>query len=267
MRSNPNENQVKSKIKSSTYKNDPLPLYRSYGVKRREHKTAKKLSSLILTIFATVILSVFLGVILFAFFTFYFYSPLLVRTVLTALIAFLVLKTLTKTLRRRLSLFSKLKKLCKQGAYKHGYKLTVKRKGIRSLKWSPKEIDIVFETNTRVYYIHLLGVRKYHQKLRFMSENEMLLIKPPPNNIFAVIYDLKEKYKKFEIDFSEAKDIAGKKTVRAIIVNPTCAEFECKISENAIVPSGSRDSHFGYTVYTGSSFINEIRDIEKSSEA
>ena len=63
MRTNPNENQVKNKIKIERSEYNPVPLYRSYGVTSKERPLLTKIKVIIQKATATMLFAIPIAVI------------------------------------------------------------------------------------------------------------------------------------------------------------------------------------------------------------
>ena len=61
------------------------------------------------------------------------------------------------------------------------------------------------------------------------------------------------------ISFPQSIDDNDKYTVKAILINPAVMNIERKGSDGVIVPTGSGEKLFGYTIYTGKGFIETIK--------
>ena len=142
----------------------------------------------------------------------------------------------------------------------------MKRNFVRSFVWSPDKCDFVLETPHCVYFVHLLAVKRYASRLCFTSATEIRYTSCHSNQmmgaILRAIFDCKPKVRSYDIDFSEVKDVSNMEIVRSIIANPTCMEMTYSdfLSEQ---PTGNGGSHFGYTVFTGTGFINYVIRNEK----
>ena len=254
-------NQAKQ---SQGSQDDSVSLYRSYGVKRRLRPWQEKIE---LT-FGRVIVLWILGVLLFAavmcVIGFYIAFPeLWVKVILSVLVGSVVLFRLTRTLRKRKSFCKRLKKLCK----KERYRLTYVQNFFQSLIWSGNREDFILETGSCVYYVRYLTVRKYRSSLYFEKPDAIKLVKRPLNNKFTLIFDAKPKIKHYPIDFTIDEKISSiwgnKKQIKALVVNPVCAEMFYKAKDGGYESTGNGGEHFGYTVFTGSGFLETVRRNEE----
>ena len=150
--------------------------------------------------------------------------------------------------------YTRLKRLCKE----RKYKLDFQRGFFESLRWSSNKCDIVLETSNRVYYAHMLAVRKYGSKLCFDSSCRMHTIYHPTKPLLTTVFDIKTKIRKYDIDFSNVPENEGeKRVVKVIVVNPVCEKMLYKDFLSTIV-TGNGGEHFGYTVFAGTAFINFV---------
>lgn len=255
-------NQMKQ---SPTSRDEGELLYRSYGVKRRLRPWQEKIN---LT-FGRVIVLWMLGVLLFAAATcvvgfFVWFPELWVKVLLGVLAGGFAVFRLTRTLRKRRRFCKKLKRLCRAKKYR----LTYVQNFFQSLVWSGNREDFVLETGGCVYYVRYLTVRKYRSSLYFEKPDAIKLIKRPLNNKFTLIFDMKPRTKYYPIDFTIDERLStiwgNKKQIKALVVNPVCAEMLYKSKDGGYESTGSGGEHYGYTVFTGSGFIETVkRDGEK----
>lgn len=258
---NPNENQVKDKIRIQQSEYNPVPLYRSYGVTSKERPVWTKIKIFLQKALATFVLGVPMLVVLVGAYILIVAGGLLISTAIVSALSVFAFFKLSKSPRKRMKFISSVKKLCRSNGYKYGYKAEILTNPI----WlkSGGSPHAVLHTNSRVYHIRFLSVKKYRSKLRFESESRATLVKPPLRNSFSVIYDLKTKKKSIDIDFSQITRVPGKENIMALVICPTCEEWSYKFSESSYVPTGNAETVFGYNVYTSSGFINDVRRFEE----
>lgn len=207
--------------------------------------------------------------------------PLVIIAALIVVFAFL---TFTKALRLKLKMIRALKKLCKKRGYRDGYSLEMSD-GILSSNWTNGKGKLVFHTNKRVYHVRIFSIRKYKSILQFESATEMTVIDVLPGDrvgvniysfsgqrkvhtvssgdLFGSEQGLAKGHKKLNIDFSSVTDTAGKETVKAVIICPTCEEWRYKQSNTTYVPTGNAETVFGYKIYTSTGFISDLRRTER----
>ena len=165
-------------------------------------------------------------------------------------------------MRKRLKLSRDIKKLCK----KNKYKLVQNRKFFNSFKWNTKEHDFVLYTGKYVYYVHYLTLRKYNANLVFESKGEISYTMLPLKNIFSLIFNLKPVKKTYHVEFPPLPDMDSKKVVRVVLVNPVCSDMYEKDKDGGLVSTGNGMEKYGYTVYTGSGFIDSIERNERNTK-
>jgi hypothetical protein len=243
-------------------KYNPVPLYRSYGKTKKEYKWWEDFLVFIQKAFTVFLLGITFFAIGVAAAAWFQFGGLMVQTLIIAVTSLIVFFIYTKTLRKRLSLNKKLKKVCVE----NHFDLTFERSLFDSLRWSENETDITVITKNHIFYVRLLAVPKYRCRLYFNSATEISVLKPPPNNKFSVIFGFKAKTKTFKLDFSNARDFEGKKTHKIILVNPVCEEMYYKVSQNSSVQTGNGGEHFGYQVFTASGFVNFLSRIERTTD-
>ena len=251
-------NQMKQ---SRAAQDESVPLYRSYGVKRWLRPWQEKIE---LT-FGRVIVLWVLGVLLFAvamcIIGFYIAFPeLWVKVLVSVLVGGWLLFRLTRTLHKRRTFCKKLKKLCKS----QKYRLTFVQNFFQSLIWSGNREDFILETGRCVYYVRYLTVRKYRSSLYFEKPDAIKMVKRPLNNKFTLIFDIKPRTKYYPIDWGEKASVWGnKRIVKALVVNPVSAEMFYKSKDGGYESTGNGGEHFGYTVFTGSGFLETVRRNEE----
>ena len=197
-----------------------------------------------------------LGVAAFAsVFSLLMYADRLVATVFLIIVLSVLLFVFTRTLRKRHKLMRKIKKLCKE----ERYRIKPCRKLFRSFKWSNKEPDLILETGYYAYYVHFLTIGKYNSTLTFRNADYIEKVSYPLENKFTIIFEFKPKKTQLPTSFSPLPEGTSKKYIRAVVVNPVCREmYECD-RDGELLATGNGMEKFGYTVYTGSGFIESIR--------
>ena len=243
------------------YNTESIPLYRTYGVWRRAHPVMDRVLFYALRVAVIFVLAV-LGIAFFAaIFSLLMYGSVLIAAVFLILVVSVVLFIVTKVPRKRLSFYRKLKKLCK----KEKFRLRIGRSVWRSFVWSSTEPDFILSAGMCDYYAHFLTVRKYNSTLTMKNANEMERISYPLDNRFTLIFEFKPHAKTYSTDFKPIGEVNGKRSVRAVIVNPVCKEMYERDKDGSTVATGSGFSRFGYTLYTASGFIESVNREAHSS--
>lgn len=244
------------------YDSERTPLYRAYGVWRKKHPIYDRIFFYSIRAVVIFVLAV-LGVALFAtFFSLLLYADILVATVFLLIVIAVLTFILTRTLRKRLKLLRKIKKLCKT----EKYRIRQGRKFIHSFKWSDSEPDFILETGRCIYYVHFLTVGKYNSTLTFRSADAIEKVSYPLNNKFTIIFEFRPKKLELPTSFSPLPQDDRKRHIRAILVNPVCKEMYESDKEGGLLATGNGMEKFGYTVFTGSGFAEAIRRNEETQQ-
>lgn len=243
---------------------NPVPLYRSYGVTRKEYSAIETLKMWLERIVAAFFLLIPATALTLGLVAVLIYSNALTKVVLWTVIIYLVLSAITKKARIRLKLNRKIKKCCKNNRFD----LDFERKFFESLKWSDDGCDLTVETASRIYYIHTLYVTKARQKILFESAEAIKLITPPPRGrlwtVLGIIFNLKTRTKALSVNLSGDRSIGKKEGVSVILVLPGCQNMSYRISSASTVPTGNGGEHFGYTVFTAKGLINFLPRYEEN---
>jgi hypothetical protein len=242
-----------------TASDEAVPLYRTYGVKRRLRPWQEKIN---LT-FGRIVLIWMLGILGFAacacIVGFWLYFPeLWVKVLLSLLIVAVLAIRMTRTLRKRLKFMRKLKRLCKRKKYR----LTPVQNFFQSLFWSGNREDFVLETGRCVYFVRFLTVRKYRSTLYFEKPDAIKLVTRPLNNKFTLIFDVQPRVRYYPMDFTVDERICGlwknKKQIKALLINPVSSEMLYRKRDGGYESTGNGGAHYGYTVFTGSGFLETV---------
>ncbi len=240
---------------SSSDENDSeeVSLHRSYGKTKRVYPLWERIK---LTFFQgltiwLVLPWIFVSVTLYVAFM-CFYPEIWVKIFANILLWGFLLFRLTRTLRKRRKFTKKFKKVCK----KKGFRIRYEQNFFQSLIWSPDKQDFVVETRDTSYYVRYLTINKYRSTLFLESANLLRLVKDPPRGLLR-IFSTKAKTKKYPFDF-QIPERYGRKTKKVLIVNPVCAEMKTKSPNGGYETTGDGGTQFGFTVHTGSGFLNEL---------
>lgn len=238
--------------------------YRCYGVTRRKHRIVESAGFLILSAIALWIFGICVLAILNFLMGVLRYGSLLARVFVIGTGAVLILLAETKPLRKRLRFLRRLRRQCKREG------LTVKKNKPARLAflWTGEQPDLLVESETECYALHILTVKKYRSALFLEKKNLMKLVSYPMNNIFTAIFGFRPKVRYYPLFPVEGEERAenGRPLRRIVLLNPTCREMFEKNSDGVTVPTGSCARFCGYTVYTGSGFLNELTRIENKAK-
>ena len=246
----------KTKVEVSKY--NPVPLYRSYGVTRKEYAWAERLKKLFIDLAAVLALAGPTIYIVAAVIAIFLFSSILAKVLLWTSVVIVSAVFFTGKWRKRLSFNTKLKRLCK----KENFKLCFKRNLRESLAWSPDKYDLTVETPSRLYYVHVLPIEKRRQKILFESEKEIFITTPPLKNRYTAVFDIKPKVKSLALDLHKIESSSSKEVVTIMLVLPSCEDMSYKRSNVTIIPTGNGAEHFGFTVFTAKAFLKLLTRFE-----
>ena len=60
------------------------------------------------------------------------------------------------------------------------------------------------------------------------------------------------------MNFEIPATVEGFPTEKVLLINPLCEEIKYKMEKGGYEVTGSGGEHFGFTVYTGSGFLNAL---------
>ena len=235
---------------------EDVPLYRSYGVKKKVNPTARKIRDSIAKILTVAVLAAELALIFFVAFMLAFFTDILIGTVLFVILFSIFFFNATKLLRRRAKFVRMLKKACK----KNGYELEFKRGFFKALRWAEDDaIDFTVKAGKWTYYVKFATSRRFLSSFMFFAKDQMKYTKIARRNRFTLILDIKDKSYTMPINFPQEIDENDKYVQKAILINPAVMNIEKKASDGTVVTTGSGEKLFGYTIYTGTGFIETIK--------
>lgn len=239
---------------------ESVPLYRTYGVKRRlrpwQEKVELGFSKIALFwVLGTLSLAATLAIANF----FLYYPEIWVKVLLSAFLVVLLLIRLTRTIRKRAKFTRKLKRMCR----KNNYRIDWIQNFLQSLVWSGNREDFILETPNCLYFVRYLTVRKYRSTVYLEGEDRIKLVKRPLQNKFTVIFDIQPRAKYYPLDFSlshvDGLSTNGRPVVKAMIINPVCEEMYYKKKEGGYEITGNGGFHFGFSVFTANGFLEAVK--------
>ena len=240
---------------------NPIDPARAYGVTKKEFVIFEWIKLTVYRLIGAAFVCAMFSIVIIGTLAFLICGNALVSFVVMLGFSLLFLLFFTKPLRKRARFIRKMKRLCR----KKNYKLKLEQGFFDALVWSPDRIDFSLNTGRYTYLVHYLTVRKYRSAVTFCDKHSFYRTKFPPPNVFTIIFGFKPKTKYFKVSFPEPYTIGTHKTVNAIIVNPVCRDLYIKNKDGVTEPTGSGASGFGYTVFTGSGFLETIVRNEESA--
>lgn len=235
---------------------DDVPIYRSYGVTKKVNPKMRAVRDFFAKAITVIFLAIELALILVGTVMLAVYTDVLVATTVFVVLFSLFFFNATKLIRRRASFWRKLKKTCNEKKYR----LNIERGFFKSLSWAEgNEVDFTLKAGKYTYYVKIATSRRYLAGYTFVSKDEMKYTKIARRNIFTTILDFKNKTRSMPINFPKGIDDNDKYTVRAILINPAVMNIEKKGNDGVVIPTGSGEKLFGYTIYTANGFIESIK--------
>ena len=142
---------------------------------------------------------------------------------------------------------------------KEGLCLTYHREFFKSLYWSEKnDVDLTLKAGKYTYFVKYVTPKKPLSSVTFLSRTEIKYTKHARRNVFSTMLGFKDKTKILKIAFPDSINACDKYQKKIIIVNPNPRDVLVKNLEGAIVPTGSGEEIYGYTIYTGTGFIDAV---------
>ena len=263
---NKEKKDVEGKItaeKRQRVETEDIPLYRSYGVTKTVNPAMRAIGNFFAKALTLFVLAAELAIILIFTFLLAFYTDVLVATILFVVLFSIFFYNATKLLRRRARFISKLKRFCR----KNGYEIEFHRSFVKGFYWAKGEaLDFTLKTGSRTYCVKLATSKRYLSSFTFISKNEMKYTKIARHNIFTTIFDFKDKTYTVPIYFPIEIDDCDKNIVKVILINPAVMSTQKKGNDGVVIPTGSGEKLFGYTIYTATGFMETVKRIEEEEK-
>ena len=242
---------------------EDVPLHRSYGVTKTVNPALRAIGNFLAKALTLFLLAFELAIILIFTFLLAFYTDVLVATALFTVLFSIFFYNATKLLRRRARFIRKLKRFCK----KNGYEIEFHRSFLKGFYWAKGErVDFTLKAGKRTYCVKLATSKRYLSSFTFISKSEMKYTRIARRNIFTTIFDFKDKTHSVPIAFPKEIDDNDKNIVKAILINPAVVSMQKRGSDGVIIPTGSGEKLFGYTIYTASGFMESVKRIEEEEK-
>ena len=233
-----------------------VPSYRCYGVTRRKHQIVETAAFLILSAMALWIFGVCILALLTFFLAVLDFGTVLSKTFLVGGAILLLVWLNTRLLRKRMRFVRRMRRFCK----KNRMNIQKNKPFLLAFLWEGEQPDFLIDTREARYAVHFLSIKKRRSALFLEKKDTMKLVSYPLNNIFTVIFGFQPKVRYYPlVPVREGESTAyGREIRRIVLLNPTCREMFEKNADGMTVPTGSGASFCGYTVYTGSGFLNAL---------
>jgi hypothetical protein len=233
---------------------NPVPLYRSYGVTKKEGFFAK-LNNVIAAVLAAILFALLfvtwgLGI--------YILISMLgtigIAFAIGSVAAFVYIKFCRK-IRKRVKFLRRLKKHCKR----MGYTLKFHRGFFAALKLNGQGIDFTVDTGKKLWTVRFFTPKKHLSHIIFEDKNHVGIKTNITKSHFKFVLGFNNpKYSQFEYRYDDRIELKDRKSARALIINPVPHEVFKKDSDGAVIPIGTGERLFGYIMFTGSGFLEYL---------
>ena len=248
-------------ISQSDIESEDVPFHRAYGVKKRV-TVFTYLNEILAWVLAVVLFGV-LGVmwVLGAYTLFAMMGGVGIALAFIVTALFVYFK-LCRKLRKRAKFMRKLKRRCR----KLGYKITVYRSFLKGLKLNKSGFDLTVNTGSKLWCIRFFTPPKYLCHLVILSKDRIQLKTNLTKSHFKFILGFNNtKIKELDYSFKDELPNTGKKAERALILNPVPHELFKKDEDGAVIPTGTGSRMYGYTIFTGTGFLETLERESKDS--
>ncbi len=235
---------------------DGVELYRSYGVKKkvRVWNAAYNYAFekfLLIFLFAFDLMIIGMGAVLV-----FTLGGMLIPTFIVTVFLTIFLIHIVKIPISRFVFLGRLRRVCK----KHGCIYTPQRNFFASLAWcSIDKSDFTLKVGELTYYVKYATPKKPRTSYTFLSPTEMKHTRHARKSIFALIRQPKDKTKHFSIAFPSAAE--GSNSKKIILLSPMPRQIFAANSKGIVIPTGSGEASFGYTVYSTGGLIKDIHSV------
>ncbi|MBE6694147.1 MAG: hypothetical protein E7589_05235 [Ruminococcaceae bacterium] len=249
-----NRNGYKNRFRAVESKENPVPIYRSYGVRKREGFFAKfnNLLAAVYLIILLAFLAVMWGLGVYALIGMLGPIGIALSVIISACLVYFIG---FRRIRKRRKFLRKLKKTCR----KCNFKLTYTRGFFSALRFHSDGLDFTVETGERLYCVKFIPSKKLSHVV-FLDKNTVRIKTNITRNVFKLVLgfnDPRVTDKKF--GFADtALPHTRKKAVKAVVLNPVPLDMFRRDSDGAVIATGSGQEFYDYTLYSGSGFINTL---------
>ncbi len=249
-----NDKQEKKIAKESEI--NPIPLHRSYGKRKKEGFFARfnnflaSAMALTLIILMTAVFSmgIFMLLVMMG------HIGILLFFVGVAVFIWIVI---LRVPRKRLKFISRLKRSCK----KWGFTYHKERGFFKGLKWNKQGYDFTVDTGKRLWHVRYYTSVKYLTHVVFVDKNTVDVKRNITKSRLKYVLGFNNpKTTRHEYSFNDPLyDVKGRKCVRALIMNPVPHDAFKTDTDGAVVPIGTGEYLYGYTMFSGSGFIQTLK--------
>ena len=241
-------------MRKDNLKDENTPLYRSYGVKKRVSVFTHINSGLAVIMAIALMVMLTIMWIAGAMMLIILMGGIGTAIAIIATFSFVYFK-LCRKMRKRAKLMRRLKRRCR----KLGYTITSKRGFFKGLKFNKEGFDLTVDTGKKLWCVRFFTPPKYLCHLVILSKDKMQFRLNITRSYFKFILGLnEEKRVDFDYSFDDELPETDKKAERALLLNPVPHELFKKDEDGAVIPTGTGTHIHGYTVFTGSGFLQTL---------
>ncbi len=232
-----------------------VPLHRSYGVKKREGFFVH-LNNLLAAVLALCLIALLgfiwiMGIVMLVTLLGHIGIALAALSVLL----FIYFK-LCRKIRRRIKFIFKLKKTCKR----LGLKLQFKRGLFRGLKLNGEGLDLIVDSPKKRWCVRFFTPKKHLSHVTFIDKNTVEIKINITKSRLKFVLGLNEpKTRRIKYSYDDAVSVGNKKVAKALVLNPVPHDVFKKDKDGAIIPIGTGEYLYGYTMLSGSGFIETLQ--------
>ncbi|MBO7310840.1 MAG: hypothetical protein J6U86_05545 [Clostridia bacterium] len=234
---------------------DPVPLYRSYGVRKKEGFFTH-LNLWLARIIAIMIFSIIgvAGIVAF-YATIRMLGAIGIVITFILIFCFIYFKVL-RTARKRYKFIKKLKKFCK----KNNLTLKIHRGFFKGLRRNKTGFDFTVTTPSVIWCARFFTCRKRNSHVTFEDNSSITITENIiKNRIFENFGLVKTKNSRVPYSFNDPLPQSDIKAERALIFNPVPRMVFKKNYDGVTEATGSGEQLHGYTIFTGSGFLNTLK--------
>lgn len=236
--------------------------YRNYG-KERASFASVIYQETITTIFGVLVLLTFLAMIVIPIIAFASESVVF-GTLLAITAVCLMTLPLLRRIAKRNRFMRKLDKLCKR----EDLRLYRCENPLRSIFRATGSVDFAVETRDTLYECEFYPAPRKMSVFRFDDPEKCTVVTGISRNRFKVILGLNHDRVRERSYGFEGSRINSKKYKRILLLSPVPYELYCyDATEHRSLPGGSGSEFFGYTAYSATGFIENLkRELDTSSK-
>ena len=241
-------------LRKDNLKDENTPLHRSYGVKKRVSVFTRVNNAIAETMAITMIVLYAIMWVMGAAMLIILMGGVGTLISIVATASFVYFK-LCRKIRKRARFMRKLKKQCR----KFKYKITVHRGFFEGLKLNKEGFDLTVNTGKKLWCVRFFTPKKYFCHLVILDKNKMQFRFNITKSYLKFILGLnEEKRVDFDYSFEDKLPDIGKPAERVLLLNPVPHELFKKDEDGAIIPTGTGTHIHGYTVFTGTGFLQTL---------